>query len=60
MLFRSYGVPIVVGEDTVTEIGEDAMFRKLDNIVVRGKRQSIAVYALETDVGRAEAPAGLP
>lgn len=43
---RKYGVDILVSEETVKSVGYGFVFRELDSIRVKGKRNAEAVYEL--------------
>lgn len=46
---KTYGVSIVIGEDSVAEIGEAFAVLELDLIAVKGKQEPVRVFALLGD-----------
>jgi adenylate cyclase len=45
-LTKTYGVPILIGEQTARAIGEATTLRLVDHVAVRGKSDATGVYAL--------------
>ena len=53
---KTYGVTIVIGEDTAAEIGDRFACLELDLIAVKGKTEPARIFALMGDAGRAADP----
>jgi adenylate cyclase len=45
-LTKSYGAPILIGEETARALGEAPRLRLVDRVAVRGKSDTTGVYAL--------------
>jgi adenylate cyclase len=45
-LCKTYDVPVIIGNDTVERIGKDLAFRQLDEIAVRGRSETQAIFTL--------------
>jgi adenylate cyclase len=43
-LNKFYGTYIMVSETTMTECGDDVLFREIDRVAVKGKETAVAVY----------------
>lgn len=43
-LTKQYGAPVLVGEDTARAIGDWIVFRELDRIRVKGKREAVSIH----------------
>lgn len=43
---KFYGTSIIVSEAVKEEAGSDYVYRLLDNVVVKGKKQEIRIYEL--------------
>jgi adenylate cyclase len=45
-LCKTYDVPVIIGNDTVERIGKNLAFRQLDEIAVRGRSETQAIFTL--------------
>ncbi|MGB1540224.1 MAG: adenylate/guanylate cyclase domain-containing protein, partial [Rickettsiales bacterium] len=54
---KTYGVDIVLGENTIKEIGDDFAYIELDLIQVKGKTEPVRIYALLGESELLEDPA---
>jgi adenylate cyclase len=46
-LTKTYGVPILIGEDTAQRLAADVRLRLVDHVAVRGKAEQTGIYTLE-------------
>ena len=52
---KEYGSQIMISEDVMANLGEGFLLRRLDRLVVKGKKQPVEVFEV---VGRHESTAG--